>query len=129
MLCQRKRRMPEALKHWREAARLAPQWAEPLNNLAWALATDPHSGLRDGPEAVRLATRSAELSGTNDVRGLDTLAAAYAEAGRFAEATATARQAEAAAAAQGQADLIEQIHQRLACYESNQPYREEPVSK
>jgi tetratricopeptide (TPR) repeat protein len=126
---QVQRRMPEALEHWREAARLAPEWPDPLTNLAWALATDPHPEMRDGPEAVKLATRAGGLSGTNNVRVLDTLAAAYAEAGRFAEASSTARQAQAAAAVQGQKDLGEQIQQRLALYGSNQPYRQDPGAK
>ncbi len=123
IICQRQGRMAEALKRWREAARLAPQWPDPLNNLAWALATDPRSEIRDGGEAVKVATRAVELAGTNNVGVLDTLAAAYAEAGRFAEAIASARQAQAAAAAQGQAELVEQIQQRLALYSSNRPYR------
>ncbi len=126
---QQQHRTPEALKHWREAARLAPQWPDPLNNLAWALATDPQPELRDGVEAVKLATRAVELAGTNNVSVLDTLAAAYAEAGRFAEATSAARQAQAAAVAQGRAELAEQIHQRLALYGSNRPYRQEPTAK
>ncbi len=129
IVCQQQGRMPEALKHWREAARLAPQWADPLNNLAWALATDPQSERRNGQEAVKLASRAVELAGTNHVGVLDTLAAAYAEAGRFAEAMATARQAEAAAVAQGQADLAEQIRQRLTLYGSRQPYRNDRVAK
>jgi hypothetical protein len=57
---------------------------------------------------------------------LDTLAATYAEVGRFAEAGSTARQAKAAATAQGQLELARQIEKRLALYEANQPYRDQP---
>jgi protein O-mannosyl-transferase len=129
IICQQQRRMPEALEHWREAARLAPQWPDPFNNLAWTLATDPHAELRDGPEAVKLATQAAKLSGTNNVRVLDTLAAAYAESGRFAEATSTARAAQAAAETQALPGLADQIRDRLTLYGSNQPYREDPEVK
>ncbi len=129
ILRQQQQQMPEALKHWREAARLAPQWPDPLNNLAWALATDPKAQFRDGAEAVTLATRALALAGTNNVGVLDTLAAAYAEAGRFAEAASTAQQAHAAAVAQGQAELADLIQRRLASYSSNQPYRQEPNSR
>lgn len=129
IMCQQQRRVPEALQRWRAAARLAPQWPDPLNNLAWALATDPQADLRDGAEAVKAAIRAAELAGTNQVGVLDTLAAAYAEAGRFAEAIATGRQAEAVAVAQGQADMAEQIRRRLALYGSHQPYREPAGAK
>jgi hypothetical protein len=69
------------------------------------------------------------LAGTNNVGVLDTLAAAYAEAGRFAEASATARQAQAAAAAQGGKELAEQIGQRLLLYGSNRAYRQKSVSR
>jgi protein O-mannosyl-transferase len=126
ILRKQQRQMSEALRHWREAARLAPQWPDPLNNLAWALATDPQAEVRDGLEAVKLATRAVELAGTNNVGLLDTLGAAYAEAGRFAEAAAAGRQAQAAALAQGRAVLAEQIGRRLALYNSNQAYRQEP---
>jgi len=129
IICQQQRRTTEALKHWREAARLAPGWADPLNNLAWVLATDPRAEVRDGVEAVKAATRAVELAGTNNVGVLDTLAAAYAEAGRFAEASSAARQAQAAAVAQGQRELAEQIRQRLMLYGDNQPYRQEPGGK
>jgi protein O-mannosyl-transferase len=122
VICQQQQRVPDALKHWREAARLSPQWPDPLNNQAWVLATDPSDSIRNGAEAVMLAQRAVELVGTNNVGVLDTLAAAYAEAGRFAEAITIARQAQAMA--RGQAELAEQIRQRLALYNSNQPYRE-----
>ena len=126
---QQQGRAPDALKHWREAARLAPGWPDPLNNLAWALATDSHAELRDGPEAVKLASRAAELSGTNSVGILDTLAAAYAEAGRFAEACSVARQAQVMAETQGLGGLAEKIGLRLTLYGSRQPYRDEPGAR
>jgi Flp pilus assembly protein TadD len=125
IICQQQRRMLKALAHWREAARLAPQWPDPLNNLAWTLATGSLAELRDGAKAVELARRAVELAGTDNVGMLDTLAAAYAEAGRFTEAASTARQAATAAVAQGQTGLAEQIQQRLALYESNRPYRQQ----
>ena len=123
------RHTAEALAHWRAAARLAPQWPDPINNLAWTLATGRDAELRNGPEAVKLAARAVELSRTNNATFLDTLAAAYAEAGHFAEAASTARAAQAKALAQGRPDLAEQIHQRLALYGSRQPYREAAGAK
>ncbi|HOX57158.1 MAG TPA: tetratricopeptide repeat protein [Candidatus Paceibacterota bacterium] len=121
---QQQGRTPEAIGHWREAVRLAPQWSDPLNNLAWAMATDARVEVRDGAEAVRLAEQAVELSGTNNVGVLDTLAAAYAEAGRFEEASVTARRAQAAATTQGLEVLASQIGERLALYSSRQPYRQ-----
>ena len=115
----------EALDHWRQAARLNPNWPEPLNNLAWVLATDPHPELRNGVEAVRCATRAAELAGTNDVRILDTLAAAYAETGDYEKAVVTALRAKALAIAETRQPLATQLDQCLELYRSRQPYREE----
>ena len=103
-----------------EAARLAPQWPDPLNNLAWTLATDPRSYLRNGVEAVRLAERAVGLSGTNSVGSLDTLAAAYAEAGRFSEAVATAEAAVTLAKSCNQSALAREIESRLALYRAGQ---------
>jgi Flp pilus assembly protein TadD len=42
--------------------------------------------MRNGTEALALAVRAMELSGGKDAVILDTLAAAYAESGRFANA-------------------------------------------
>ena len=124
MLSMIRQETAEALAHWRQAARLDPQWPEPLNNLAWTLATTPHPEFRNGAEAVQFATRATELAGTNDVRILDTLAAACAEAGHFEEAVSTARKAQSLAIAQGRLDLGKEIEQRLALYRAHQPYRE-----
>ena len=57
-----------------------------LNDTAWILATNPNASVRDGAEAVELAQRAVKLSGGQEPAILDTLAAAYAEAGRFADA-------------------------------------------
>jgi protein O-mannosyl-transferase len=119
------RQMAETIEQWREAARLSPDWPDPLNNLAWVLATAPGPGLRDGPEAVRLATRARELAGTNDIRVLDTLAAAYAETGRFADATNTIQEAITLAQAAQATNSVADFRRRLQLYQSQQPYRSE----
>jgi tetratricopeptide (TPR) repeat protein len=113
----------QAMEHWREAARLNPKWTDPLNNLAWVLATDPHPELRDGAEAVKIATRAAELAGTNDVRVLDTLAAAYAEAGRFAEATNAIQRAIVLVEAAQATNASAEFRRHLELYQSQRPYR------
>jgi protein O-mannosyl-transferase len=90
----------EAVGQLREAVVLRPNHVSMLKQLAWALATCPEASLRDGAEAVGLAQRAARLSQERDPAVLGTLAAAYAEAGRFAEAAQTARRAADLAAAQ-----------------------------
>jgi len=108
----------EALKHNPDSALLA-------NNTAWQLATAPNAALRDGAEAVRLAERAQDLLGDRvsaDI--LDTLAAAYAEAGRMEDASAMARRALELAERAENATLTADIRARLALYEAGKPYRD-----
>ena len=113
-----------ASRHFREAVRLKPDWVEPLNNLAWLLATQPDARYRDGQEAVQLATRAVTLTHTNDPGALDTLAGALAEAGRFSEALKTAQTAARLAETSGAAQLRREIEAHLQCYRRGQPVRE-----
>jgi tetratricopeptide (TPR) repeat protein len=114
----------EAVAQYREALRLNPNQAVALNNLAWVLAASPDDGLRNGAEAVRLAERACELTHYGAPFFIGTLAAAYAEAGRFPEAVTTAEKAEQLAAAAGLKDLAERNRQLLELYRANQPYHE-----
>jgi len=116
-------RMDEAVRHCREAIRANPEYADAYCYLALFLATDPDPGIRDGAEAVRLAEEGCRLTGRKDPLLLDALAAAYAEAGRFKEAAATAREAEALAWSLGKRQMSAQIQSRLRLYEAGQPCR------
>jgi tetratricopeptide (TPR) repeat protein len=116
----------EALAHWREVLRAAPNHLPALNQAAWVMATDPDPAVRNGPEAVRLAERAVQLTGRREPAILDTLAAAYAEAGRFPEAVETARRALALAAEQGRQPLAEALKIRVSLYENRNPYRRLP---
>ncbi|MGD0579217.1 MAG: tetratricopeptide repeat protein, partial [Bryobacteraceae bacterium] len=107
----------EALEHWRAAIGLSPNNATALRRAAWILATS--QALRDGPEALALAVRALLLTHTQDCATLDTLAAAYAENGRFEDAIATARRAIAADPAQAPA-----IQRRIERYQLGKPWRE-----
>ena len=84
----------EAIENYRQAIQIKPNSSDALNNLAWALATSPEDGLRNGAEAVRLAEHACELTHYREPLFLGTLAAAYAEAGRFPEAVTTLEKAE-----------------------------------
>jgi tetratricopeptide (TPR) repeat protein len=117
-------RTAEALAHWRAGLELQPNDAKALRRMAWVLATSPDAALRDGAEAVAFAVRALELSGGKDAQALDTLAAAYAEKGQFANAALTARRAQARAAQENQPALAHDIGVRMALYEAGQPFRE-----
>ncbi len=112
----------EAIRYLTEAIRLKPDWSEPHNNLAWLLATAEDEKFRNPTEAVRLAERACELTDHNQPKMLDTLAAAYASAGRFADAVETAEKAKELAVASGQEKLAADIEKHLELYKLDQPW-------
>lgn len=95
-----------------------------VSDLARFLAVHPDAKFRNGAEAVRLAEHAAELLKGQDAQTLDTLAAAYAEAGRFAEATETAKKAISLATATGQKPLAIEIQKRSELYQSGRSFHE-----
>lgn len=72
-----------ALSSYNQAIQLDPKKVHALISAAWILATDPDPALRDGKKAVEDATGACDLTQWKDLTMLDTLAAAYAEAGDF----------------------------------------------
>jgi len=95
-----------------------------LNNLAWLLATCSDGGIRDGKRAVQLAEHACKSTQSKVTVFLGTLAAAYAEAGRFDEAIATAQKACANASAKRETQLLQSNQNLLALYQQHQPYHE-----
>lgn len=116
-----KDRLVDAITEYKEAIRLAPGNVAAQSNLAWLLATSPDPSLRNGPEAVVLAEQ-ARRSSDGEPLILRILAAAYAEADRFSEATDTAREALRAADDQGNSVLSDLLRKEIALYESGHPY-------
>lgn len=116
----------EAIGHFQQVLSLQPGNDEVANNLAWILATWPNPSVRNGAAAVAIV--EPRCQGPNVSAGsLDTLAAAYAEAGRFDEAVATATRAlELARAAKNQA-LAEKIASRLRLYQQQRPFHAPPT--
>jgi spermidine synthase len=108
----------------RDALRSRPDDPASLNDTAWMLATNPNASIRNGAEAVKLPERALGLSGGSQPAVLDTLAAAYAEAGRFADAVKTAKTALRLAHEQGNDKLAEKLAARIALYEGGRPYRD-----
>ena len=104
-----------------EAIRLSPKDAEFHNGLAWLLATCPEGRFRDGPGAIQHATTACELTKWHDSCWLDTLAAAYAEAGKFDKAVEF--QQRAVDLAMKPADK-EAYRGHLKLYQEGKPYRE-----
>ncbi len=113
-------RPAEALRHLADAARLRPEWPAPLIPMVWMLVAAEPDDAR-ALEAVRLARRAVELTRSQNPVALDTLAAAYAAAGRLEEAVATAREAVERARALGNEALVAGIEGRLKRYEGRNP--------
>ena len=95
----------QAIQHCRNALEVDPNDPAVLNRLAWLLTTASKPELRDGKEAVRLATRAVELTGSRQPLFIGTLAAACAQAGQFPEAVKMAGTACLLAQVTGQTDV------------------------
>ena len=117
-------RVKEAAAEYREALKLNPELAGALNNLAWILAASSEDELRNGAAAVRLGEQACELTHYQEPLFIGTLAAAYAEAGRFPEAVTTAEKAEQLAISAGLAAVAAKNRQLLELYRAGKPYHE-----
>ena len=116
-------RLPEAMGHWEQALRIKPDYAEAGNNLAWLLATLAPGDGGDPVRAVTLAERACELTKNRVAEYLDTLAVAYAAAGRFNDAIAAAQKAVGLARSAGQTQVVSEIETRLELYRAGRAYR------
>jgi tetratricopeptide (TPR) repeat protein len=106
-------REAEAVAAYRAALAGGVRSLRVLNNLGWLLAAAADPQLHAPAEAVALAREAAAQSGHTDPAILDTLATAYAAAGREAEALEAAGRALALAEAQGRAELARGIRARF----------------
>jgi tetratricopeptide (TPR) repeat protein len=116
-------RAAEAAAQFVEALALKDDDVKALGGLAWVRATASDPSLRDAAEAVRLAERAAAATHHQDVTAIDALAAAYASAGRYADAVRTAQTGLALATSTGQGPVAAQFRQRINLYQSGQPLR------
>jgi Flp pilus assembly protein TadD len=114
----------DALVHWGEVIRLQPKNVPALRKMAWALATCPDATLRNGAEALELAQRAERLSDGKDAGIFDTLAAAYAELGRFRDALLAARRALELVEEKDQPAEAEAVRSRIALFQAGRPFRE-----
>jgi hypothetical protein len=111
-------------QQYREAVTRDPNSSVALNNLACLLATSADPALRNGPEAVTLAEKACALTHYQNTSVLSTLAAAYAEAGRFDQAITTAEKACAMATEKDEHALLVGNRKMLEYYRKNRPFHQ-----
>ncbi len=114
----------DAIELYRQALKLKPGWPYAANNLAWILATHSDASIRDGHEALGLAEALCQNNGHSDPSSLATLAAAYAEEGRFDEAMQANQRAIELAEVRGQSALAKRLRERQATLDNERPVRD-----
>jgi tetratricopeptide (TPR) repeat protein len=118
----REKKFAEAVTHLRAAVKANSRHPAALNDLAWILATQADSLLRDVPESIRLAERACTLTSRSNAMYLDTLAVALSESSRTTEAAHTAAEALAAASASEAAALSLELQKHLRLFQAGKPY-------
>jgi tetratricopeptide (TPR) repeat protein len=134
MVAKQRRAFGQAVGELTDLTRMAPQNAEVHRALARILATCYKDAFRDGHRAVQEATRACELTNWRDPDCLDTLAAAYAEAGDYDAAVEWQKQALALARKEVTSPMQRVMNaggmrgvgfeDRLAFYKRKRPARE-----
>jgi tetratricopeptide (TPR) repeat protein len=120
----RKGELREAIDHYETSLQIAPGSDTTLNNLAWLLSTCPEASLRNGARAIELAEKADQLSGRKNPTVIRTVAAAYAETGRFNDAIETAERALQLAVAQGDPALAGKLQMEIDLYRTGLPRRD-----
>jgi peptidoglycan/LPS O-acetylase OafA/YrhL len=110
------------------SAELTPPAPDENNNLAWSLATNPDASKRNGVLAVKLAENACGRTQYRTTTMVGTLAACYAEAGRFDDAVAAAQKAIELATQNGETNLLKRNQELMELYRAHQPYREQQTN-
>ncbi len=116
------RRLPDAIRHFELGLASEPGQMYPLLTLAHLLATSPDASIRNGARAVELSERANRLTGGGNAQVLATLAAAYAEAGRYDDATAAMERA--LEGSRSEPASASTLKQQLELYRNHQPLRD-----
>src|ERR1700730_3955520 len=113
----------EAIAHYERSLQIESQPPALLNGVAWLLSTFSEKQFRNGARAVELARQADEFAQGKDPIFIRTLAAAYAESGRFNDAIAAAQRALKLAQAKGDSTLANKLQMDIDLYRMNFPLR------
>lgn len=113
----------EAIADFTKALEKRPHYLT-YHGLAWIFATSKKDKYRNGARALELAQKAVQIR--RNANSLDTLAAAYAETGRFKEAVETQEEALDLLKKQGSVpkEELARYDQHLQAYKSNKSWRE-----
>jgi tetratricopeptide (TPR) repeat protein len=116
----------QAIGDYAHILKKEPYHPDANNQLAWLLAVCPDPKYRNGKKAVKLAERAVESE--TSAHYLDTLAAAYAEAGRFRDAERTQKSVIFLLMKQDQTKGLDRYVKRLTFYQKKRPWRIQHVA-
>lgn len=116
--------LANAAKYFLKSLDQSPDDVMILNKTAWILATAIDPMARDSSRAIILAQHAVDLTERHDASSLDTLAASFAEAGRFDDAIRTGEEALTLARTRGDRQFNLELEQRLAAYHAKRPIRQ-----
>jgi protein O-mannosyl-transferase len=117
------KRTRQAMSEYAAVLLIQPDLPEALDGLAWILSTDANADFRNGAEAVKMAERACELTAHQDPVKLKTLAAAYAETGRFEEAINTLRTANELASKANRQELVNECSLMMQYFQRSESWR------
>jgi tetratricopeptide (TPR) repeat protein len=117
----RKTDYDRAIADFTKAMEINPRRPEAFAQLAWILATCPDDSYRNGARAVTLAQTAVQLA--PEPRFMATLAAAYAESGKFEDAINTQKKVIAPLTEQGRTKDLAEYKRQLESYEAHRPWR------
>jgi len=127
---QRSGDLDGAIELFYQAVGADPAYAPALNHFSWLRAATPDARYRDPAEAVKFGEAACKAAVESKpptifaANCLDTLAVAYARAGRFDDAVRTARRAADMARKIGYPRAAKSFEARLKLFESKQPYQD-----
>ncbi len=116
--------LAKAATYFQKALDQKPDDVALLNKAAWILATAVDPVARDGARATVLAQHAVDLTDRHDASSLDSLAAAFAESGRFDDAIAVGTEALTVARARGDKQFPAELDERLTLYRAKKPFRQ-----